>query len=328
MELVSVIVPIYNTEKYIEHCIESILNQTYKDIQLILIDDGSTDQSYKLCKKYAEMDNRVELYQQDNQGVSAARNLGLDHVNGKYCFFVDADDYIQPQYIEKFVNLEDYDFVGGGYTENNEGKWQLKYKKCVMTMEEYKRNLKTSFQQIPSVHVIENRYVSKIIKDNGLRFKIGCTCGEDVRFNVDYFSCINTLMAIDFCDYMYTIHNDSATHQYWDNRLEEERGECQAREKLLGESKDFDMIKYIHWFIALDHFYSFSSRDNCHRKNANKNLRKAIGDEYFLKCLPYVMKNGTKDMKIFVICIKLHSFKLYKFVISVIKRIKKLYDCV
>lgn len=92
-DLVSIVVPIYNKAEYLNQCIESVLNQTYTHFQLILVDDGSTDESLCICEKYAEKDNRVKVIHQENQGLSVARNTGLDASDGKYLLFLDADDF-------------------------------------------------------------------------------------------------------------------------------------------------------------------------------------------------------------------------------------------
>ena len=104
MALISIIVPIYNVEKYLEECINSILAQTYKELELILVDDGSTDHSGEICDKYASLDNRIRVFHQKNQGVSVARNNGLAFVHGEYMTFVDSDDYIAPDMVELLYN--------------------------------------------------------------------------------------------------------------------------------------------------------------------------------------------------------------------------------
>ena len=121
MKLISVIVPVYNTEKYIEKCVMSILNQTYKNLEIILIDDGSTDNSPQICDSLAEKDNRITVIHQPNGGVSSARNIGLDNTHGDYITFVDSDDYIAPNMIEFLSeNIGDTNIAMCGYTSVDE----------------------------------------------------------------------------------------------------------------------------------------------------------------------------------------------------------------
>lgn len=94
--LISVIVPVYNTEKYLDRCIQSVLAQTYTNWELLLIDDGSTDSSGAICDKYAEQDSRIKVFHKENGGASSARNLGLDNAKGEWITFVDSDDWIDP----------------------------------------------------------------------------------------------------------------------------------------------------------------------------------------------------------------------------------------
>jgi len=104
-ELVSIIVPVYNVEKYINECITSIVNQTYKNLEICLINDGSTDNSGKYCEEWEHNDSRINIIHQYNQGVSAARNRGLEVSTGKWIVFIDSDDYIAHNYIETLLNL-------------------------------------------------------------------------------------------------------------------------------------------------------------------------------------------------------------------------------
>lgn len=98
--LVSIIVPVYNAEKFLSECIESIINQTYKEIEIILVDDGSTDSSGKICDSYARLDKRINVFHQKNRGVSTTRNVGLDKASGECVTFVDADDTIHRDYVK------------------------------------------------------------------------------------------------------------------------------------------------------------------------------------------------------------------------------------
>lgn len=107
---ISIIVPVYNSEKYLRKCLDSLINQTFKDIEIIMINDGSTDNSEKIIKEYQKKDKRIVLFNKKNGGQSSARNLGLSRAKGKYISFIDSDDYIQPNLCEKL-----YGVISAGY---------------------------------------------------------------------------------------------------------------------------------------------------------------------------------------------------------------------
>lgn len=120
MDLISVIIPAYNIEKYLERCIESILHQTYKDLQIIIIDDGSTDKTGEICNRYKEKDQRIIIIHKKNAGLGFARNSGLEIATGSYIVFIDGDDYVGPRHIEKMyemVKRTGADTCIGGYTK-------------------------------------------------------------------------------------------------------------------------------------------------------------------------------------------------------------------
>ena len=100
-DLISVIIPVYNVEKYLEKCINSVINQTYKNLEIILVNDGSTDNCPYICDEFAKKDNRIKVIHKQNGGLSSARNAGLDVANGQYIGFVDSDDYINPEMYQK-----------------------------------------------------------------------------------------------------------------------------------------------------------------------------------------------------------------------------------
>ena len=109
--LISVIVPIYNSEKYLEQCIESIINQKYSNLEIILVNDGSVDGSLKICEKYAKKDNRIKVIDKKNEGVSVARNVGMEVSSGQWISFIDSDDWIDPDMFEKMLaKSKDDDF--------------------------------------------------------------------------------------------------------------------------------------------------------------------------------------------------------------------------
>ena len=99
-KMISVIIPIYNMEKYLDRCINSITEQSYKNIEILLINDGSTDNSLKICKKFQKEDERIKFFSMNHQGVSIARNLGIEKAKGKYIMFIDSDDWIEKDTIK------------------------------------------------------------------------------------------------------------------------------------------------------------------------------------------------------------------------------------
>ena len=103
-DIISVVIPVYNVEKYLGECIESVINQTYSNLQIILIDDGSTDSSGIICDQYADKDKRITVVHQENAGAGAAKNRGLDLVKGKYFSIIDSDDYIELNMYEKMLD--------------------------------------------------------------------------------------------------------------------------------------------------------------------------------------------------------------------------------
>lgn len=108
---VSVVIPVYNVEEYLRECVDSVLRQTYSDLEIILVDDGSSDNSGSLCDEYKESDNRIQVIHRENGGLSAARNTGMGAVTGEYIYFLDSDDYIKPETIEDLVAVSEQEKV-------------------------------------------------------------------------------------------------------------------------------------------------------------------------------------------------------------------------
>ncbi len=128
--LISVIVPVYKVEKYLRRCIESILNQTYTNLEIILVDDGSPDNCGAICNEYAEKDSRITVIHQENKGLSAARNSGLDICTGEYVTFIDSDDYVGNDYFSHlYNNISDVDYVACGFTRIKKHE-EIQYKYC------------------------------------------------------------------------------------------------------------------------------------------------------------------------------------------------------
>lgn len=229
---VSVVVPIYNSEEYLYKCIESILNQTYRDLELILIDDGSMDKSADICREYESKDDRIRFFQQKNSGASEARNLGLKYINGNYLMFVDADDHIELNMIEKLVQKaesENADFVMCGMVVDLYHKTGIK--KSSIYYEPVQRVI-TGNSNIPDkiIDLVEDERISgpycklirsKIIKDNNLMMPPHISLQEDLYFNLKVMEKINKMCVIPDALYHYNQGlEESVTTRYYNSKYE------------------------------------------------------------------------------------------------------------
>lgn len=220
--MISVIVPIYNIEEYLPACIESILNQTYKDLEILLIDDGSTDNSGKICDEYAEKDKRCIVIHQQNKGRSEARNTGLNHAKGEYISFIDSDDYIHPQMLEilyETLQTGDYDFS------------MILYKKAY-NLEQFQSITEYTTQELDQSQLIYSLYNNSSQKKNtylGMNFHVVWnklykkalisdtlfmqTAAEDTVFNNTIYLKCTKVIVINKEMYYWVQRPTSITHQ-------------------------------------------------------------------------------------------------------------------
>jgi len=192
---ISVIVPVYNTEKYLHQCVDGILSQSFTDFELLLIDDGSTDGSGVICDAYAEKDKRVRVFHKENGGVSSARNLGLDKAKGEWIYFPDSDDITVENAFDAMMKLvsKGVDYVMCGYEVYDEGG------NCTYAISERKRQVITRDEALMEMfapsdyryqgYLWNKLYRVSIIRDNNLRFVKGIKFNEDRLFNVEYLCC-------------------------------------------------------------------------------------------------------------------------------------------
>lgn len=209
-ELISVIVPIYNVEKYLRACIESILNQTYKSIEIILVDDGSTDFCPEICDEFQKKDNRIKVIHKKNGGLSDARNIGIENSSGLYICFVDSDDFIKTNYVEllyKSIKKNNTKISQCGYTYyDGTAKENINYNNdIVLKKREYFYDNFTS-------HIIDNTvvwnkmYSKDIFKD--LKFNKG-KIHEDEYFTYKAVDKAGKISIIKECLYLYRINETS-----------------------------------------------------------------------------------------------------------------------
>lgn len=200
---ISVIVPVYKAEKYLHRCVDSILAQTFTNFELLLINDGSPDNSGAICDEYAIKDKRVHVFHKENGGVSSARNLGLDNAKGEWIAFVDADDWVEENYLEDLSINIDTDFIIGGFkTANN----SVKREENVYTGKQLIDFLNT--HELEKLRVPWGNLLNRdIIEKNKIRFDKKVRYGEDTIFNLQYICHCNSIRTTAKCGYYYCDDN-------------------------------------------------------------------------------------------------------------------------
>lgn len=224
--MVSIIVPVYNTERLVTRCIDSIISQTYSNLQIIMVDDGSTDKSLEILNKYQLQDSRISVYSQNNSGVSSARNCGMKHSTGDYILFVDSDDYILQDAVESLVgSLENnQDGVVFGYKLAGRGTWGtdtcvldkiiglngntvagMEILKHVLTIDPEKELLGYSTRYL---------YSRKILEENSIVFDNSLKISEDYKFIVEFLMHAQNIAVLSQELYVYDVNTSSATARY------------------------------------------------------------------------------------------------------------------
>lgn len=219
---VSVIMPIYNGAKYLSQAIESILHQTLREIELILVDDGSQDDSLQIALSYSRKYPNILVIPQENKGVSAARNRGIERARGKYIGFVDSDDWIHEEMYEslysaaqeKHLECVSCNFIAVNQLSKNQEKFEYPYA-------EYSYIEKDKLNQTILLDLLRSNrfaspcnkiYLASVVRQNNIHFPTGVRLAEDNVFNMRYFNCISSFQHIDEVLYFYRIDQYSATN--------------------------------------------------------------------------------------------------------------------
>lgn len=234
---VSIIVPVYNSEKFIERCLTSIINQTLKDIEIIVIDDGSKDESLFKCSLLADIDSRIKIFQKKNEGLGLARNYGLKNASGEYVAFVDSDDYIKNNmYLELYQKAKETGaeaIISGAFiTVRHSG--QIVYERQVESELVYCGNTKQlalemmgslpndSKDYTVEMSVCKGIYSLDVIKENNICFRSEREyISEDLIFHFDFFQKTNKAIVVPKYYYYYCENMNSLTKKYSRNRFEQ-----------------------------------------------------------------------------------------------------------
>lgn len=281
--LVSIIVPVYNVEKYLDRAIDSIKKQTYQNYEVLMIDDGSTDKSLMKLKKYASEDQRVKVFEKENGGVGSARNLGLDNANGKYIYFMDPDDELLPNLLIDNVRLIDESNVDliifrvwrDKVIKNKDiGKVTLYSKKEFFLS--YEKLVSSDYSLMGPWNKI---YRSELIKNNSLLFE-EYSYAEDAIFNIKYYNLCRTILTNNNRYYNYHSDRDESLSKkissdryngylYYSKILKKSFADC-------GIQTDYPYRDKVHFFYV---------------------LRKKVSAEHVHKFVNYLFPIETNDIK-------------------------------
>lgn len=229
----SIIVPIYNVQNYLEVCIDSILNQTFNEFEVILVNDGSNDKCSIMCDQYASTDNRIKVIHQENKGVSAARNVGIANSNGKYLLFIDPDDYVENQYCEelyKAIDANNRNLIictfNKFYVTKNEIVRVDKVEWNTKSLSTYEKVQKREFFSVYENNLLNplwNKiFDASVIKENNLEFIEEIQLGEDLLFILEYLTYIDgdlVILKTNLYNYMLS-ERESLIKKYHANLFE------------------------------------------------------------------------------------------------------------
>lgn len=322
MDKVCVVVPIYNVQQYLERCLNSIINQDYKNLQIILVDDGSTDLSLEICNKYRKMDSRIEVYHKENGGLSSARNVGIDNCKCKFICFIDSDDYIELDMISHLMkNMKLYDadistcdilpFTNKKIT--CEMKNKINRKKEVIRCIDNKQALKEmiNLNKIIYPNAVNKIYKIEIFKGN-IRYPLG-KLYEDMLVTAKLLFNSNKIVVSNKIKYFYFIREDSITNYRYSKK---ENDHIEMSNELLdfifkNEKdlyKDFKIYHIINMISTCNKMIRANVEDNEKivnqtQKNIRENKRNIIFSNnisFFKKMQIFIFLNEKIYKKIFI----------------------------
>lgn len=317
---VSIIVPVYNSEKYIDRCLKSIQNQRFKNLECLCVDDGSTDISSEICQWYVKQDKRFRLITLSNQGVSYARNVGLKHSTGDFIMFCDSDDFVSEQWVEVMVeaairNRESWIVCGFERMERNK-VCRLPFpdtdNMTYTDMGEYYR----VFSSGCSPYVWNKIYSRERIEQLGLRFNTNIGNGEDIEFNVKYCNGLKRIVGINQVLYYYDCNNiSSITNRYDPELFNTYKFAYDVRKELIAEKykTSYDTYWFPMFYATLGNTF-LNSEIRLWRKLVINN--KIVHDPCFLCTLHNSGLSKTdKSIRLLEVC---HNYFIYYILMKIV----------
>lgn len=271
--MVSIVVPIYNAAKYLPECIESLINQEYHDIEILLVDDGSTDDSPVICCEYEKIDHRIRYIRKENGGVSSARNEGIRFARGKYLTFVDSDDYLDRNIINLAVKLmieSNADMIGWNalIVNNNEKRKAKDIRFCQDDFADIQAALISNYTSEcycgDYIRAVWGKLLkSSVIHENNISFSEELYIGEDAVFLMEYMQHIQSAVLTNEFGYYYRILPNSAVRRYKSDLYDQSIMQIRMMEKLVKNENNNEIIDcslyVLQWTLLHDLLDNISS---------------------------------------------------------------------
>ncbi|MBB1532275.1 glycosyltransferase family 2 protein [Candidatus Saccharibacteria bacterium] len=294
LPLISIIIPIHNAAKFLNQTISSCLKQDYPNLEIILINDGSTDDSKTICEKYLKASTSVLFFDRPHQGVSATRNFGLDHFSGEYFSFLDADDLLAENFISTLYTLakeNNLDYITSGYQRfvGNFPKAEPRKPECAKSIGEESQKQKSTksiretlriydkssfYKQLLDLNSGYNFCHMKLIKKplRHVRFDESLSVAEDALYNFKILNELNSFGATSAPLYLYRVHQNSTVRTFSEDYAEKYRKSLQKIENYLQENQSNLYQKYQNYFYAFvaTHLFFILANFCCHKDNKNQ----------------------------------------------------------
>lgn len=336
--LVSVIIPIYNAERYLKECLESVINQTYRNLDILLIDDGSKDQSLNICREYQEKDGRIRVVSKNNEGVSATRNRGIKEARGKWISFVDADDIIAEDYVKDLVRglSEDVDICFVNSTKDlselnkHDSGESVIIEICKDTLQLFERGLLNKYAVKTPIHLTSTwakLYNKDFLINNDIFFPENLVKSEDAIFNMYVYHYATKGKWCNKSLYYYRINAESVTHRYDANAVETyEKHLKLIYEFYVGKSyPDFENDYNVRVFFDMIYCVvnKFCHIDNPeHYRDRNKEFLKMIVRNPFQHSLESIKTDGFSiSEKVLAFCLKKKFFLCMNVLIHIVQSV-------
>lgn len=300
-QLVSIIVPVYNSQKTIERCLTSILKQTYRNLEVIVVDDGSTDNSVQIINQY-KVDGRIHLISKKNGGASSARNTGLSLAKGDFIQFVDSDDYLSSNMTERLVTLittNNCDLVICGYKHIN-GNRKLHLPKQLYDGTDVIKNAFLRLWETTYINIPWNKLYCRALC-NGISFPIEVTLGEDLIFNIQYLKkCQRVFVSEELLYNYYWAGEGKLTTKFYEKTINDIKAISQSVLSYLGREQYETNLDKINGILTKSYKHSVRTLVYCKEKSMKEKNEalKSWQKDNFVKTL-FASCNDSNDCKLF-----------------------------